>query len=236
MALLADNIRAVFWFAVIPAFIAVAFLLWGVKEPARTQPDGKAQAPIKLNDLKRLGSAYWWIVLVGGVLTLARFSEAFLLLRAEDIGLSITLIPLVLVVMNVVYALSAYPAGYLSDRLQRHTLIGAGFIVLIVADLILALATNIWQVMIGVVFWGLHMGLTHGVLAALVADTSPPELRGSAFGMFNLVSGICLLFASLIAGGLWDRYGAPVPFYAGAIFASIALCGLVGIARYRYRD
>ena len=236
MALLADNIRAVFWFAVIPAFIAVAFLLWGVKEPARTQPDGKAQAPIKLNDLKRLGSAYWWIVLVGGALTLARFSEAFLLLRAEDIGLSITLIPLVLVVMNVVYALSAYPAGYLSDRLQRHTLIGAGFIVLIVADLILALATNIWQVMIGVVFWGLHMGLTHGVLAALVADTSPPELRGSAFGMFNLVSGICLLFASLIAGGLWDRYGAPVPFYAGAIFASIALCGLVGIARYRYRD
>ena len=230
MVLLANNIRAVFWFAIIPAFIAVVVLWFGVKEPERAQPtEARTHMPIQRAELKRLGRAYWWTVLVGGVLTLARFSEAFLVLRAEDIGLTLTLVPLVLVVMNVAYAAVSYPAGRLSDRIGRHSLLVSGFIVLIIADLVLATASNVWWVMLGVMLWGLHMGLTHGILAALVADTSPARLRGTAFGVFNLISGIALLLASIIAGGLWDRYGAPLTFYAGAGFAAIALIGLLAI-------
>jgi len=234
MALLADDIRAVFWFAIIPAFIAVVLLLIGIKEPKQEQKtEILTRIPIQRTDLMRLGHAYWWTVLVGGVLTLARFSEAFLILRAEDIGLTLTLVPLVLVVMNVAYAAVSYPAGSLSDRIGRHGLLASGFIVLIIADLVLATASNIWWALFGVMIWGLHMGLTHGILAALVADTSPPRLRGTAFGVFNLVSGIALLLASIIAGGLWDRYGAPVTFYAGAAFTAIALLGLLAL-RWRY--
>jgi MFS family permease len=229
MLWLANDIRAVFWFAVIPAFIAVVVLIVWVKEPKLERPQGMSRLPIQMASFKLLGIRYWWIVLIGAVLTLARFSEAFLILRAEDIGLSLTYVPLVMVVMNVVYAASAYPAGVLSDRLQRRTLIITGFLVLIIADIILATANDIWQVMVGVMLWGLHMGLTHGVLAALVADTSPAKLRGTAFGMFNLVSGIALLLASVIAGWLWDRFGAPVPFFAGALFAAVALLGLLTV-------
>ncbi len=225
MAMLANDIRGVFWFALIPAVISVAILIFAVREPERQPDDGEPSTPLHLREIKQLGRAYWVTVMLGAVLMLAGFSEAFLVLRAQDIGLTLALIPLVFIFMNVVYALSAYPAGILSDRFGRPGLIVAGFIVIIFADLVLAFATGIWAVMAGVMLWGLYLGLTQGVLSALVADSAPARLRGTAFGMFNLVSGIAMLLASVIAGLLWDRYGAPAPFIASAAFASLALVG-----------
>lgn len=225
MAMLANDIRAVFWFALLPAALSVAILVFGVKEPARSDDGKDAGAPLRIRDVRQLGGAYWATVAIGAVLMLAGFSDAFLVLRAQDVGLTLALIPLVFIVMNVVYAFSAYPAGILSDRYGRSGLIVAGFIVIIVADVVLALANGIWAVMAGVVLWGLYLGLTQGVLSALVADSAPARLRGTAFGMFNLVSGLAMLLASVIAGWLWDRYGAPAPFIASAVFAGLALVG-----------
>lgn len=233
MAVLANDFRAVFWVATIPAFIAVAILIFGVKEPESGVAERHARSPIRLAAVLRIDAAYWWIVSIAAVLTLARFSEAFLVLRAENVGLAVTFVPLVLVVMNVVYALSAYPAGALSDRMDRRGVVAVGCTALIAADMVLALANNVWAVMAGVVFWGLHMGLTQGLLAAMVADTAPPELRGTAFGVFNLVSGIAMLLASLIAGLLWDRYGPAATFFGGAGFTLVALIGLVTAGRSR---
>ncbi len=223
LALLANDIRAVFWFALIPAAISVLILVFAVREPRRDDGDGVPEAPLHYRDVKQLGGPYWVTVSIGAVLMLAGFSEAFLVLRAQDVGLTLALIPLVFIVMNVVYALSAYPAGLLSDRFGRPSLIVAGFVVIIGADVMLALASGIWVVMIGVVLWGLYLGLTQGVLSALVADSAPARLRGTAFGMFNLISGLAMLLASVIAGWLWDRYGAPAPFIASAVFAGLAL-------------
>jgi MFS family permease len=223
MAALANDIRAVFWFAVIPAAASVLILWFGVREPRRSKEPAGVAAPLAFSDMGQLGSAYWGTVAVGAVLTLAGFSEAFLVLRAQHAGLSLALIPLVFIVLNVVYAISAYPAGILSDHFGRPGLILAGFVVIIIADIVIALASGIWVVMLGVALWGLYMGLTHGVLAALVADTAPERLRGTAFGLFNLVSGLAMLLASVIAGVLWDRYGAPAPFIASAAIASLAL-------------
>jgi len=223
MALLANDIRAVFWFALIPAAIAVLILIVAVREPEREVAGDGAGSPLKWSDVRLLGKSYWVTVTLGGLLTLAGFSEAFLVLRAQDLGLGLGWIPLVFILMNVVYAFSAYPAGILSDQFGRPALIVCGFLAIIVADLVLATASGVPAVLLGVMFWGLYMGLTKGVLAALVADTAPAQLRGTAFGLFNLVSGIALLLASAIAGLLWDRLGAPAPFYASAAVASMAL-------------
>lgn len=225
MALLANDIRGVFWFALIPAAISVLVLIFFVHEPPRDESGGALESPLHARDIKQLGGAYWVTVAISAVLMLAGFSEAFLVLRAQDLGLSLALIPVVFIVMNVVYAAAAYPAGILSDRYGRPGLIVAGFVVIIIADIVLALASGIWVVMLGVMLWGLYLGLTQGVLAAMVADSAPKRLRGTAFGMFNLVSGIALLLASAIAGWLWDRYGAPAPFIASAVFAGLALLG-----------
>jgi MFS family permease len=226
MAALAGDIRMVFWFAVIPAALSVAVLLIGVKEPGAGPAASAARQPIRLADLRRLPSAYWGVVAVGGVLTLARFSEAFLVLRAESVGIALTWVPLVLVVMSLVYSLSAYPAGVLADRMDRRALLALGFVVLILADLVLAVAGGAWAVMAGVALWGLHMGLTQGLLATLVADASPAPLRASAFGIFNFVGGILLLVASVLAGILWDAIGPAATFFAGAAFTALGLIGL----------
>ncbi|NND37329.1 MAG: MFS transporter [Gammaproteobacteria bacterium] len=225
MALLANDIRGVFWFALIPAAISVLILIFFVHEPKRDDAGGEAKSPVRARDIGQLGSEYWVTVAISAVLMLAGFSEAFLVLRAQDLGLSLALIPVVFIVMNVVYAFAAYPAGILSDRFGRPGLIVAGFVVIILADIVLALATGIWVVLLGVMLWGLYLGLTQGVLSAMVADSAPERLRGTAFGMFNLVSGIALLLASAIAGWLWDAYGAPAPFIASAVFAGLALIG-----------
>jgi MFS family permease len=222
MALTADNYRFVFWVAVIPAFVAVALLVLGVKEPEASRRRKEKRSPIRAADLRRLGSAYWWLVAISSAFTLARFSEAFLVLRATNVGLAVAFVPLVMVVMNIVYALSAYPAGALSDRVNRWGLLGIGFALLIAADLVLAASTGIVGVLIGVGLWGLHMGLTQGIFAALVADTTPPDRRGSAFGIFNLSGGLAMLLASFIAGLLWDLYGPPATFLTGAAITAIA--------------
>ena len=227
MVLLANDIRTVLWVAVIPAVVAVFLLMVGVQEPRSTRPVGAFRQFIRFVDLRRIGPAYWWLVLLGGLLTLARFSEAFLVLRAEHVGLSVTFIPLVMVVMSVTYAGSAYPAGWLADRMSRRPLLVAGCLVLIMADVILGLATDVVMVLVGVALWGIHMGLTQGLLSTLIADASRPELRGSAFGVFSFVSGVALLCASVLAGFLWDQFGPSATFFAGAGLTAIALLGFI---------
>lgn len=232
---MANNFQNVFWVAAIPAFLAVGLLLFAVHEPERPAGLRRVCFPLSLPELRRLGSTYWLVVAVATVFTLARFSEAFLILRAQAVGLPIVLVPMVLVVMNVVYALAAYPAGVLSDRFNRLTILIIGFALLIAADLTLAFSGGLLGVTLGVVLWGLHMGFTQGLLATLVADTAPPELRGTAFGVFNLLGGLALLGASVVAGVLWDQLGAQATFLAGAGFTALALAGL-GIVRWRVHD
>ncbi|WP_181196666.1 MFS transporter [Paraburkholderia sp. BL25I1N1] len=225
MLLWADNFRRVFWVAVVPGLVAVALLVFGIREPA-PQPGAKRVNPIKLDSLKKLSGPYWWVVGVGAVFTLARFSEAFLVLRAMQGGIPIALVPLVMVAMNVVYSLSAYPFGKLADSMSHTRLLAAGILVLVASDIVLAHG-NSWPVVIfGVALWGLHMGLTQGLLATMVAQSAPPELKGTAFGFFNLMSGLAMLVASVVAGQLWDRFGASTTFYAGAGFCIATLFAL----------
>jgi MFS family permease len=233
MGLLANDIRAVFWVAVIPALMSIVILLAFVNEPDRRADAGPARVRLRLANIKTLGPAYWAVVTVGAVLTLARCSEAFLVLLASGTGLAITFVPLVLVVMNTAYAASAYPAGVWSDRAGRRVVLLGGVAVLVLADVVLATASGIWFVMLGIALWGLHMGLTQGLLATMVTDTAPATLRGTAFGVFNLVSGVAMLAASVLAGLLWDRFGPTGTFAAGAIFSLISLVGFGFVGRQR---
>jgi MFS family permease len=231
MWLTANNFQAVFWVAVIPAFLAVALLVFAVDEPKRPAGLREVRSPLSVAELRRLGLVYWWIVGTAVVFSLARFSEAFLILRAQAVGLPVMLVPLVLVLMNFVYGLAAYPAGVLSDRADRIAVLGVGFGLLVAADLVLAFTTDIAGVSVGVALWGLHMGFTQGLLATLVADTAPPELRGTAYGMFNLLTGLALLVASILAGALWERIGPQGTFLAGAAFTALALAALAATRR-----
>jgi len=223
MLIWAGDFRTVFWYAMIPAVIAVLLLVFGVEEPGTRAGERKPTVAIQWKTLTELSSAYWFVVAAGGVFTLARFSEAFLILRAQQQGLPDSYAPLVLVVMNLVYALCAYPLGKLADRMSHLKLLAAGLVVLIAADLVLAQARGLAAVALGVALWGLHLGMTQGLLATMVADTAPAHLRGTAFGFFNLASGIAMLVASVLAGFLWDRLGPGVTFYAGAVFSTAAL-------------
>ncbi len=222
MLLWHEDFRAVFWVAVIPGLLAVMVLLLGVKEPDSPHA-GKRTNPIRRENLLRLDSAYWHVVAIGAIFTLARFSEAFLVLRAQQGGIPIALVPLVMVAMNIVYSITAYPFGKLSDRISHRKLLVWGLLVLIVADLVLAFHDHWGVVIVGVSLWGVHMGMTQGLLAKMVADTTPSDLRGTAYGFFNLISGIAMLIASVLAGLLWDRFGAAFTFYAGAAFCLTTL-------------
>jgi MFS family permease len=233
MAATGDAFRTVFWLATIPAFLAVALLIVFVQEPA---PKGRADdaPPAALRSMiGALGGPYWWLVLVAALFTLARFSEAFLILKASAVGLSLAYVPAVLVVMNVAYALSAYPAGWLSDHTTRWGVLAAGALLLIGADLVLAVSASLTATMLGIAVWGLHMGFTQGLFAALVADTSAAAQRGTAFGVFNLVNGMALLAASALAGVLWDLGGPRATFAAGAGLTLFA--GLVAVALHQTR-
>jgi MFS family permease len=232
MIWLANDIRAVMWFAVAPAFIAVALLLVYVREPARAGAATVAKAPITVAETLRLPLRYWLVVLLGAVFTLARFSEAFLILRAHDVGLGLGYVPLVMIVMNVFYAGAAYPAGAAADRISQRTLLLIGLALLIAADFVLAFAASPLAVFAGAALWGLHMAFTQGLLSKLVADTAPVKLRGTGFGIFNLVSGVALLSASAIAGALWNSLGASATFLVGASFAAMAATGLLASTRY----
>jgi MFS family permease len=230
----ADHFVAVFWIAVIPAFLSFALITVAVDEPERPAGLRQVRMPLSRGELSRLGGRYWWVVAIATVFTLARFSEAFLVLRAQSVGLSLALVPAVLVIMNIVYALSAYPIGALSDRINRATILIMGLVMLLVADVVLAFAPGIMAVAIGAALWGLHMGFTQGLLAALVADAVPAELRGTAFGVFNLITGLALLLASVVAGALWDIAGPQATFLAGAAFTILTLIGLIAVARKDY--
>lgn len=231
MLLWANDFRAVFWVAVMPGLLAVFLLAIGIREPARATP-ARTVNPIRREALARMGKAYWGVVGIGAVFTLARFSEAFLVLRASQIGVPTAWVPLVMVAMNLVYAASAYPFGKLSDAISHRTLLALGLVVLVASDLVLAWASS-WSLLgLGVALWGVHMGMTQGLLAAMVADTAPEELRGTAFGFFNLLSGIAMLASSAIAGLLWDALGSAFTFYVGAGFAGLTLVGLVLLRLY----
>lgn len=229
MWLTANDFTTVFWVAVIPAFLSFFLIAFAVKEPERPANLRKVKNPVSRAELRLLGSAYWWLTAIGSALTLARFSEAFLILKAQAAGLPVALAPAVLMGMSVVFALSAYPAGVLSDRMDRRLILAAGAGVLVAADLVLALAPSLPGVGLGVMLWGLHMGLTQGLLATLIADTTRPELRGTAFGIFNLACGVATLFASVIAGALWDMTGPGGTFIGGAAFSLLALFGLLAV-------
>jgi predicted MFS family arabinose efflux permease len=233
MVWLAGDIRTVMWFAVVPAVITVVLLLAYVREPDRSHVAGPARMPLTVADARRLPLRYWLVVALGAVFTLARFSEAFLVLRAQDVGLELSYVPLVMIVMNVVYAGAAYPAGAAADRFSSRSLLFLGLVLLIAADVVLAGATSPLVVFAGAGLWGLHMGLTQGLLSKLVADTAPAELVGIGFGIFNVVSGGALLLASTIAGSLWSSFGPSATFLAGAGFAAVAAIGLLAAVRYR---
>ncbi len=225
MLLWANDFRAVFWVAVLPGALAVVVLVLGVHEP-KSVIAGVRSNPIRRENLQRLGRPYWWVVGIGAVFTLARFSEAFLVLRANQGGIPLALVPLVMVVMNLIYAAAAYPFGKLSDRISHQKLLALGLLVLIAADLVLAASAQWSVVLAGVALWGVHMGMTQGLLATMVADAAPADFRGTAYGIFNLVSGIAMLLASVVAGLAWDRLGASFTFYAGAVFCALALIAL----------
>ena len=225
MFIWANDFHAIFWVAVIPAVLSILLLGFGLQEP-KSAIAHKRSNPLKRENLKKLSAAYWWVVAIGSIFTLARFSEAFLVLRAQQMEIPLYTIPLVMVAMNLVYSLTAYPFGKLSDSMSHSKLLQWGLLVLILADIVLALSSHWSTLLIGVALWGIHMGMTQGLLAAMVAHTAPPELRGTAFGMFNLMSGLALLLASTGAGVLWETFGAASTFYAGAIICVVTLIGM----------
>ena len=218
----AGDFRAVFWAACLPALICVLLLAVGVKEPERP-PAPPAGNPLRREALAQLGAPFWRVALVGAVFTLARFSEAFLVLRAQDLGMTIALVPLVMVAMNLAYAVCAFPFGRLADRVDHRLLLAAGVMVLVIADCLLGLADHLAVLLAGVLLWGVHLGMTQGLLSAMVAEVAPAHLRGTAFGLFNLACGAAMLLASVLAGALWDAFGARVTFLVGAALCVLAL-------------
>lgn len=227
MIWLTNDIKAVFWVAVVPSFLAVLLLVVALREPEFSEHAAGPKNHLTLTDAKRLPPRYWLVVTLGAVFTLARFSEAFLILRAQDVGLAVGYAPAIMIAMNIAYSIFAYPADAAADSFPARTLLLFGLWVLVAADVLLAIATSPWIAFIGAAFWGVHMAFTQGLLSKLVADTAPTELRGTAFGIFNLISGGALLLASVIAGSFWSVFGASATFIAGASFATLAAIGLL---------
>jgi len=222
MLLFVNNFRSLFWIAVIPAFLSVIFLIIGVDEPKK---DGWKSQPTKLS-LKEIGNLsprYWLVVAIATALMFARFSQAFLILRATTVGMSFAMTPLVIIIMNIMSASSAYYVGYLSDKMNRLFFIVAGFVVLIASDVILGYASNPWHLIAGVTLWGFHIGLTQGVFDTLIVDTTESHIRGSAFGIFNFICGIALIISNVVAGWFWQRYNPATTFFVGAGFTIVAL-------------
>lgn len=222
MIIWANDFRVVFWVAVVPGVLAVTLLLIGVRDPVPVRKVARIN-PLSRERMSQLGRRYWQVVVLGAFFTLARFSESFLILRAEQSGVALSLVPLVMVLMNVVYSLAAYPFGRLADRVSHTKLLSIGLVILIVADVSLAINDSLWMTLAGVILWGVHMGMTQGLFAMMIAEAAPADLRGTAFGIFSLMSGVTMLVASATAGLLWDRFGAASTFHAGAIIGLLAL-------------
>ena len=231
MAAFNGNMRTVFGFAIIPAIVAISVLVLGVKEPVGSTRPRARKSSIRWSDVGSIGTSFWIAVAVGVLFTMARFSEAFLVLRGARAGIPLTLVPFIMIVMNVVYAIASAPVGSLSDTVGRKPVLASGIAVLLIADLVLAFAGDVAGVLIGVALWGLHLGLTQGLLAALVADSAPIRLRGTAFGLFNLATGITMLAASVLAGVLWSARGPSLTFLTGGVFAVIALVGALALLK-----
>ena len=227
MALSAGDFQLTFWIAVIPAFVCVAVLLFAVKEPQAAENRTRAKSPISVTQLKRLGSAYWQVAALVTLFTLARFSEAFLILKSQDVGLPVVWAPLVLVVLNIIYALSSFPAGIVADHVDKVRALAVGLVPFILADLVLAFAGDLVTFTLGIALWGLHMGMTQGLIASIIASTVPEDLRGTGFGIYNMLAGVALLVASFGAGLIWDMAGSAAMFAVGAGIAGIALLGLL---------
>ncbi len=223
MLWMAGRVRTVFWIATVPAIIAVGILVIAVHEPPATRKETRGN-PLAGFHWRSFPAAFWRLTVIVVLFTLTRFSEAFLVLRAQSTGLREAYAPLALVVMNLAYVLSAYPAGALSDRMPRQRLLVLGCVIMIIADALLAFGNSPITIFAGIAAWGLHMGTTEGLISALTADHAPPELRGTAFGVINLVRGVVLLLASALAGALWSSFGAQATFVAGAILAAITAC------------
>jgi MFS family permease len=228
------DFRSVFWLATVPGLLSVVILAFYVSEPV-VSFTGSLKFPLHRKNLREMGCSYWLAVLFGCLFTLARFSEAFLLLRATSVGMKASMVPALMVLMNVVYSLTAYPVGRLSDRIGRTGMMAVGLVVLIASDLIFAVANASWVVAAGTALWGLHMGLTQGLLSAMIADNARQDLRGTAFGIFSLASGVATLLASIFAGWLWEGFGAPATFIAGATIATAALIGFMVLRRLLLR-
>lgn len=226
MLLLAGDMRRVMWIATIPAALCVTLLALGIKEP-QTSKIKTARSKFHIRDIRTIGAPFWRLVTIAALLTFARFSEAFLLLKGQEVGLPLALVPLVIVAMNIIYALGAYPAGTLSDRMNRRTVVLIGAVILIAADLVLGFAEGYAMLMLGASLWGLHMALTQSPMAAMVSDTAPAHLRGTAYGVYNLVSGLAMLLAGIVAGLLWDGFGPATTFFTGAAFTALAITGIV---------
>lgn len=222
------EIRTVFWIAVFPAMIATALVVFAVTDTPPAHMVKRVNWPIQRQDLARLSRPFWTVLLIAVLMTLARFSEAFLILRVQSFGLALALVPLVLVLMNVAYALSAYPAGLLAERAQPPHVLLLGMTALMAADILLAASTGLWMASGGVLLWGLHMGLTQGILSAMIAGTTPPDLRGTGFGLFNLATGLAVLLASPIAGALWSAWGPSGAFIGGTVLAGLT-CAVLGL-------
>ncbi|HYD19604.1 MAG TPA: MFS transporter [Patescibacteria group bacterium] len=224
-----NDYRFVFWAAIIPALAVVFIIIFGVHEPAKKKQAEKRPFPLRPADIKALSGTFWLVTAIASVLTLARFSEAFLILRGDNIGLSAAYAPAILIVMNIVYSASAWPVGALSDRIGRNGLLAVGIAMLIAADLVLAFATSPLLVFAGAALWGLHMGLTQGIITAYIAQNIPASLRGTGFGVYNFVTGLVLLAASVIAGWLWSAQGPAFTFGAGALFSALSLAGFAAL-------
>ncbi len=226
MLFFSQNLRVVLWIAVIPAVFSFIILAVGVKEPKFHQ-DEQSKERLNFRECRNLGSEFWKLIIIASVYTLARFSDAFLILKAQATGLPIILVPLVMILMNIIYAFFAYPAGILSDYLKRKTVFLIGISFLIAANIVFGFTHNLWMLTLGISLWGLHLAFTQGLLATMVTDTSAPHMRGTAYGIFNFVCGIVMLISSIIAGLLWDHFGSSYTFFAGAIFTAIAFVGML---------
>lgn len=213
------DFTSVFWIAVLPGLLAVAVVVHLKEAPA---PLPLANAVLGRSGFAALGPMFWWITTLAVVMTLGRGAKAFLVLRTENVGTALWLVPLVFVIMNLVYALVAFPAGLLADRMNRHRLLTSGIALLVASDLILTLADRPWVVLAGVLLWGLHFGVTQGLLATLIADAVPDARHGTAFGIFNFASGFAMVAAGAGGGVVWDLWGPSALFAAGLAASLLA--------------
>jgi MFS family permease len=220
MRLSGDDFRLVFWIALIPAFLSIIVLILAVKEmPFNHQPGGRGLR-FQRGDLNALPVAFWWAIVIASLLSLARFSPAFLVLKAHATGVDAAYVPMILGLMYFVYSVTAYPFGVLADRFDRRLQLGIGTLILVGADAVLAHAQTIWGAAFGAALWGLQMGVTQPVIGAIVADAAPERLRGAAFGIYDLTIGLAAFAASSGAGILWSISGPGTAFGVSASIAS----------------